>query len=124
VAVILIALLFGFVGTSIGLVRAVRARRAESEQRQIAENNRQEAEAEKARAEQAEADTLASYRASTDDAIEQLIGSKPELGPQEEAYLKTTLTRWQTFADRQGDDMRSQSIRAEGHFQVAHLWQR
>ena len=65
-------------------------------------------EAEKARtdverqkAETAEANTLADYRASTDDAVEQLIGSKLVMGPQEKA-LEKTLKRWQSFADRQG----------------------
>ena len=36
-----------------------------------------------AKAEKAEEETLESYRAGTDDAIEQLIGSKPKLGEQE-----------------------------------------
>ena len=47
--------------------------------------------------------------------IEQLIGSKPDLGPHERSYLEKTLKRWQAFAARLGDDERSQAIRAEGH---------
>jgi serine/threonine-protein kinase len=73
------------------------------------------------RAQKAEQDTLEDYRASTDDAIEQLIGSRPELGPQEKAYLEKTLKRWQVFADRTEDDARSRAIRAEGQFRVARL---
>jgi eukaryotic-like serine/threonine-protein kinase len=80
------------------------------------------AEIERDRAEQAEAATLADYRASTDDAIAQLIGSKPELGPKEKAYLENTLKRWQAYANRQGEDERSWDIRAEGHYRVAALW--
>ncbi len=121
-SLVLLALVAGIVGTSIGLIRAEqrrveaeRARADESEQRQIAE-------AEKEKAQKAAANTLADYRASTDDAIEQLIGSKEELGPQERAYLEKTLKRWQAFANRQGDDERSRAIRAEGHFRVALLW--
>src|SRR5262249_50958840 len=72
----------------------------------------------------AEEDTLADYRASADDAIEQLIGARPDLGPQEKVYLEKTLKRWQAFAARQGDDERSQAVRAEGHFRVAFLWQK
>ena len=43
------------------------------------------------RGERAEDDTLRDYRASTDDAIEQLISARPVLGPQEKAYLERTL---------------------------------
>jgi hypothetical protein len=89
-----------------------------------AEEQRRIADSQKKKAEQAEADTLADYRASTDDAIEQLIGSKAALGPQEKAYLEQTLKRWLAFAARQGDDQRSQAIRAEGHHRVALLWQK
>src|SRR5262245_47887671 len=69
-AAILFLLVAGIAGTTFGLVGAVTARANEATQRQIADKERKKAE-------QAEADTLASYRASTDDAIEQLIGSKP-----------------------------------------------
>jgi serine/threonine protein kinase/tetratricopeptide (TPR) repeat protein len=109
-ASILFVLVAGITGTTFGLVR-------EAAQRKIAD-------AEKKKAEQAEADTLADYRASTDDAIEQLIGSKSDLGPQERAYLEKTLKRWQAFAARQGDDERSQAIRAEGHRRLGYLWQK
>jgi serine/threonine-protein kinase len=94
---------------------AEQARAKVAEQRGIAEE-------EKRRAQKAEADTLADYRASTDDAIEQLIGSRPTLGPQERTYLERTLKRWQEFAKRKGDDEHSVALRAEGHFRVASLW--
>jgi hypothetical protein len=74
------------------MIRANQARRNETEQRHIAD-------AEKKKAEQAEAETLADYRASTDDAIEQLIGSKPDLTPQQKTYLENTLKRWRAFAE-------------------------
>jgi len=91
--------------------QANRATRAEV----VAEDRRKEAE-------NAEETTLADYRASTDDAIEQLIGSKPELGLKEKTYLENTLKRWQSYAKRQGDDQRSRAIRGEGHARVGHLW--
>jgi tetratricopeptide (TPR) repeat protein len=107
---VLLALVAGVIGTSWGLARAERALAKEAEQRE--------------KAERAELATLASYRASTDEAIEQLIGSKPTLGPQEKAYIERTLARWQEFANRKGDDERSLAVRAEGHSRVAHLWHR
>ncbi len=128
---VLLALLAGMVGTTLGLLEArkqagIAREEAEKKTQALDEEARQRAlaEAEKAKAEQAEAATLADYRASTDDAIEQLIGSKPELGPRERTYLEKTLKRWQAFAARQGEDQRSQAIRAEGHFRVADLWQK
>ncbi len=124
VAAILFVLVAGIAGTTFGLIRAER-RRAEAEQARSDEaTQRRIADAEKQRAEEAERQTLASYRASADDAIEQLIGAKPDLGPQEKTYLKTTLERWQAFAARQGDDERGQALRAEGHHRVALLWSR
>src|SRR5262249_61985320 len=108
--------------TTFGLLWAEH-RRAEAEQARFKEaTQRQISDAERKRAEEAERQTLAAYRASTDDAIEQLIGSKSDLGPRERAYLEKTLKRWQAFAARQGDDERSRAIRAEGHHRVAWLW--
>jgi serine/threonine protein kinase/tetratricopeptide (TPR) repeat protein len=118
---VLLVLLGGIAGTSWGLVRANLAWQSEEKQRRIAEEKQQEAEEQKKRAQQAEKETLEDYRASTDDAIEQLIGSKSTLGPQEKAYLQKTLKRWQVFAGRSGDDERSREIRAEGIFRVAQL---
>jgi tetratricopeptide (TPR) repeat protein len=114
-----------FVGATVATWQAVRATRAEREARAAAEAEKvaaAQAQSEKQRAEKAEADTLADFRASTDDAIEQLIGSKAELGPKEKAYLENTLKRWQSFAARQGDDEHSRAIRGEGHFHIAFLW--
>lgn len=115
--VVLGTLLLGMAGTTWGFFLA-NAQRVVAEQAQSAEKEQRK------KAELAEAETLDDYRASSDDAIEQLIGSKPTLGPQEKAYLEKTLKRWQEFAKRQGDDERSMAIRGEGHFRVAFLWAR
>jgi tetratricopeptide (TPR) repeat protein len=104
---VLLVLLGGIAGTTWGLLRA--------EKKQL------EAEKQKERAQKAEKETLEDYRESTGDAMEQLIGSKPVLGPQEKSYLEKTLKRWQAFAARTGDDERSRAIRADGHFHVAML---
>jgi tetratricopeptide (TPR) repeat protein/tRNA A-37 threonylcarbamoyl transferase component Bud32 len=113
-AAVLVVVVAGITGTTWGLVRAKIARGAEEKQREIAQQKQLDAQ-------RAEAATLADYRASTDDAIEQLIGSKPVLGPQEKAYLEKMLKRWQAFAARTGEDERARAIRAEGQFRVAVL---
>jgi serine/threonine protein kinase/tetratricopeptide (TPR) repeat protein len=102
-ALVALALVIGIVGTTLGMIEA-------RWQAQVARD--------------AEEETLAALRASTSDAIEHLIGSKPEIGPQERHFIELTLTRWQAFAARSGDSTRNRSIRAEGHFQVGALWQR
>ena len=130
-SLVLLALILGIVGTSSGLIWATRAEGIANQRYEEAETERTKAAAsavaeakEREKAEQAEAATLADYRASTDDAVEQLIGSKPELGPKERTYLENTLKRWQAFAARQGNDQRSLAIRSEGLFRVAFLWQK
>jgi tetratricopeptide (TPR) repeat protein len=127
-AAVLLVLLAGIAGTTVGLLNARRAWGSEAQQRQFAQEKQHEAElsaeqaaAEQGKAEKAEKETLEDYRASTDDAIEQLIGSKPVLGAQEKAYLEKTLKRWQAFAARTGNDERSRMIRAEGLHRVAYL---
>ncbi len=128
-SLVLLTLIGGMVGTSWAMMRAEASRHdaeiARDAERLRAEGERhatQSALLQKARAEKAEADTLADYRAATDNAIEQLIGSKTELGPREKAYLENTLQRWQAYANRQGDDEHSRAIQAEGRYRVGFLW--
>lgn len=100
------------VGAMVSTWLAIRAMNAESV-----------ADSERRKAQDAERQTLEDYRASTDDAIEQLIGSKSEIGASERNYLERTLERWKVFANRQGDDAHSRAIQAEGHFRVGSIWQ-
>ncbi len=122
-------LIAGLIGTSWGLHQA---RRAEAktvavlvqvtQERNAKELERQNADAARLRSEAAEKQILESYRASTDDTIQELIGSKEDIGPKEKAYLEKTLARWQAFANQQGDDVRSREIRAEGCHRVGYLY--
>jgi serine/threonine protein kinase/tetratricopeptide (TPR) repeat protein len=119
---VLVTLLCGMAGTTFGLVRARIARGDEAKQRLIAEQKQEEAEKEKARAEKAEEQTLADLVATTDDAMAQLIGSKPAVGTKERTYVENMLERWKAFAERQADDERGQRIKAEGHHRIGVLW--
>jgi tetratricopeptide (TPR) repeat protein len=113
-SIIAVLLLGGIVGTSVGFLRADRLR-------QVAENREQEALDEKAKAEASQQQAMDALKATTDDVIEQLLSSKPTLGPTEKAFLQATLKRWQTFAAEQGDSEHARAIRAEGTYRVAHL---
>ena len=128
-SLLLATLIAGIVGTSLGYFRAesqrriaVKAQKAADDRAEGEHQAKRDALRQKEIAEKAEAATLESYRASTDDAIEKLIISKAALSKQERAYLDGALNRWQAFAARQGDDKRNRSIRAEAHFRVAAIW--
>jgi serine/threonine protein kinase/tetratricopeptide (TPR) repeat protein len=127
-SIIVLLLVGGIVGTSLGFIRA-------EGQRQTAEDNEHTALAEKAKAEASAAaerqakqnaqawqrQAMDALRATTDDVIEQLIGSKTTLGPIEKAFLERTLQRWQAFAAVQGQSVQARAIRTEGAFRVAIL---
>jgi len=125
------ALIIGMIGTSWGLFRAwaaenrtIAALGEVTKERDAKEVERRNADEARLRAEEAENLVLTSYRENTDDVIEQLIGSKDQIGPQERAYLERTLERWQALANREGNDEQSRVIRTEGYFRVAALWQK
>jgi tetratricopeptide (TPR) repeat protein len=108
-------LVVGIVGTTLGLIRAERARAAEEKQRDIAE-------AEQKRAVEFRDKALDALRATTDEDVQKLIGEKKELGANERAYLEAIAKRWQVFAAQEGDDEQSRALRGEGHVRVAFLW--
>jgi serine/threonine protein kinase len=128
-AVIVVVLVGGIVGTTLGLLRAEDARAAEEKQRGLAEASEREAkgqkeaaEAQKQRAIEFRDKALDALRAASDEDVAKLIGEKKELGPDERAYLEAIAKRWQAFADQEGDDEQAQTLRGEGHVSVAVLW--
>ena len=123
-ATVLVVLLAGIVGTTLGLIRARQAGAAEAEQRRIAEDNERRADAQRKQAIEFRDKALGALRATTSEDVEKLIGEKGELGPNERAYLEAIAKRWQTFADQEGADEQSRALRGEGHARVANLWQR
>jgi serine/threonine protein kinase len=121
-ALMLLALVAGIVGTTIGLIRAEQAQAEEEKQRHIAQDQEQEADAQKKRAIEFRDKALDALRAMSDEDVEKLIGEKKELGPNERAYLEAIAKRWQTFTAQEGDDEQSRGLRGEGHSRVAYLW--
>jgi tetratricopeptide (TPR) repeat protein len=107
VSVIVLLLVAGIIGTSVGLVRS--------------QEKEREAQNERAAALASQKQAMEALRATTDDVMERLIGGKPVLGPAEKAFLETTLKRWQAFADTAGEGEQARAIRAEGVFRVAKL---
>jgi serine/threonine protein kinase/tetratricopeptide (TPR) repeat protein len=107
VSAIVLLLVAGIIGTSVGLVRAERLRGLAEEKERAALASQQQA--------------MEALRATTDDVVEQLLGGRPVLGPAEKAFLEKTLKRWQAFADAAGEGEQARAIRAEGVFRVASL---
>ncbi len=116
-SLVFFALLAGIIGTTLGLFEAKR-------QAGIAEVSEKKAVAEKQRAVEFRNKALDALRATTSTDVELLIGGKPELGANERAYLEAIAKRWQAFASQEGADEQARSIRGEGHYAVAVLWQK
>src|SRR5262249_17323468 len=96
---VLLTLIAGITGPTIGLIRAEK-QRAEAETAR--ENESQQlriAEQEKQRAIQFRNKALDALRATSRKDVAMLLGKKTTLGPNERAYLKAILERWQGFAD-------------------------
>ena len=128
-SLVFFAILAGMAGTTLALVEAkkqekiARDETTAKEQARIEERQQRElAEAQQKRAEEAEDETLRYFSAATDDAVRQLLGSRPTLGPNEKVFIELTLKRWQVLSERKGDGERGMAIRASGHFEVAGLW--
>jgi eukaryotic-like serine/threonine-protein kinase len=127
-SVLLLTLVGGVVGTTIGYLRAEKAREEEATQRQIADGKTTEALAAQAMAEKQKQRAISfrdraldALRAMSDEDVEKLIGGKPELGPNEKSYLEGLVKRWQGFADLAGDDEETKAIRAEGTYRTGFL---
>lgn len=124
IGAVTLSLVGGIAGTTWGLLISQEQRRKAEAAYASELIERKRADEQTRLAEAAEAQTLADYRSATDDAIEQLIGSKQTLGKSERTFLEKSLARWKAFAARKGDTDHGLSIRAEGHHRVAALWQR
>jgi tetratricopeptide (TPR) repeat protein len=133
--VILVLLVGGIIGTSLGFVRAERLRQTAEENEQTAQKEKSNALAaaeaqrlaqqkeavERTKAEAAKRQAMETLQTTSDEVIEQLIGARPTLGPAEKAFLENTLKRWQTFAAEKGDSELARHVRAEGVLRIATL---
>ena len=120
-SLVALALVAGVVGTSVGQVRAERART-------LAETRREQAEAAEGLAETRLGEAvamreraMATLRAATGEDVEKLIGSRAELGPNERAYLGAIIRRWEDFAKASGDTPGGRLVAAEGAYRVGLL---
>jgi hypothetical protein len=105
--------------------RQARKREAEALASAAAERQaRQKEVAERKKALVAHAKVVDELRATTDEALEALIGSRPALGPAEKAFLEKTLKRWRRFAAEWAEGELARALRAEGVYYVTVLRQK
>jgi len=111
---VLLCLLAGIIGTTAGLVWAVRERDKKAEAL-IAETNAREAE------QQARDRTFAALRAMADEFVENQMARDTYLTEENKAFLRTILRHFEGFAAITADDAESRAIRAEGHARVGRM---
>ncbi len=100
VAVFLVLLVAGIVGTSVGLVRALAAER---------------------KTQAALASARAALDTLTDDVVETMFARQPELGQREKAFLHKILESYEEVTAQLGETSQARVLRARGTFQVARL---
>ncbi len=122
--VVTAVLVLGIAGTLVGLVQAREAKEAEKRRADAEAVAKDEAVAAKKRAVEFRDQALDALRAATSTDVEKLIGERKQLTANERAYLEAVVKRWQKFAAQDGADEQSRTVRAEGHFRVALLWDR
>jgi serine/threonine protein kinase/tetratricopeptide (TPR) repeat protein len=126
--VVLLTLLGGVAGTTLGLVQA-------EHQRQLVEGKKQEAEHERdakglalkaeqlARADETEArqQAFAALRSMTTDVVERKFAQGTELTEDDRAFLRGVIRQYDAFAKIKGDDPDSRAVKAEGRFRVGTM---
>ena len=111
---ILLCLVAGIIGTSIGLVWAVREGNAK-DKALVAETEAKEAE------QQARQKAIAALRALTDDVVENQMASGTQLTEANKEFLRKIIKHFEGFAAVTADDTESRAIRAEGYFRVGRM---
>jgi tetratricopeptide (TPR) repeat protein/tRNA A-37 threonylcarbamoyl transferase component Bud32 len=116
---LLLALLGGLVGTTLGLVRAEQ-RRLQVETERDKKDTALQAET-KAREAETVARTLAmdALRKLTDRVVEQQLARRTILTEEDRRFLRDIQRQYEEFAKLPGEDAEQRAIRAEGHRRVA-----
>src|SRR5688572_21519521 len=113
-SVVLLCLLAGIVGTSAGLVWAVRER-DDKAKALAAETTAREAER------QASDRALAALRDVTDDIVENQMARGAQLTDENKEFLRKLINHYEGFAAVTADDADSRAIRAEGYYRVGRM---
>ena len=113
VSVVLLCLVAGIIGTSAGLVWAVRER-DDKAKALIAETKARDAE------KQARDRAMTALRDMTDDIVENQMARGTTLTEENKEFLRKIIKHFEGFAAITADDAESRAIRAEGYFSRRH----
>jgi serine/threonine protein kinase/tetratricopeptide (TPR) repeat protein len=118
---ILFCLVVGIMGTSAGLVWAVRER-DDKAKALIAETKEREAKEKALDAEkQARDRAMAALRTLTDEIVENQMARGTKLTEENKEFLRKTIKQFESFAAIAADDVESRAIRAEGYLRVGRM---
>ncbi len=134
-SLVVLALVGGIVGTTVGMLRADRARAAEARQRGIAEVNEAKAllaaEAERkakdreaeqrAKAEKARDRTRQALDAMTSSVTGDSLTTQKEISDEQKKFLTEVLSYYQEFAGEKADDEPSRARTAKAAYRVGHI---
>ena len=116
---LLVALVGGVIGTTLGLVEARNQTRvAEQEARDKEEARRKEAE-QRELAERANRQAYEALKAFTDDLMGKVLGSRTRLTDTEKAILDNARKQWEVFARSKGTSPEARVVRADGAMNLA-----
>ncbi len=107
VSVIVLLLVTGIVGITVGLVRALAA-----ERRAVTERDEKE---------EARRQTRQALNTMTDAVVEDLLGRQMQLTEEHREFLKKVLDYHAAFATAGGDDPEGRASRADGHLRVSGI---
>jgi serine/threonine protein kinase len=119
--VVLLVLIGGIVGTTIGLFRALDAEQVAIDGRADAIEARNAETAARRAVEAAHARTQRALDTLTDNAIGRMLGQQPQFGPDERRFLRQIERHYQALADAQGSTESALSNQAIGNLRVAQL---
>jgi serine/threonine protein kinase len=118
---VLLALIGGIIGTTLGMVRAEAKKKEAGEQRDA----KDAALAEQVKARQAERmvrdRALEALRAVSDEFVENQIAREPQLSEEQRDFLRNLIQHFERLAALGSDDAESRAIRGEGLFRVAKM---
>jgi tetratricopeptide (TPR) repeat protein len=121
VAVVLLTLIGGIIGTTTGLLQAERnakQAREERDAKDAALKAEQQAREDETKARQ---QAFAALRSMTTDVVERKFAQGAVLTDDDRAFLRGIIAQYDAFAAIKGDDAESRSARAEGRFRVGTM---